>query len=146
MSPASLREKLAEAQSSLDDLPFLIWQLLHSAELITNGERTHGAYAVPWGTLSWSRDVANKVAERLEDIVGPVCRECRGRGVIDNPEARYEMDYVEGRATGIYSTNDAEEIECPRCDGIGLEPPPEPEPKTSVPGTFNVERDDDLPF
>lgn len=138
----STRDELTKILAELDDLPFLIWSLYHSADLISEGERKHGAYAVPWGTLSWSRDTAQRVGERLEQIAGEVCHQCRGQGCVDNPEARYDMD----NDTGMWGTNDPEEIECPRCDGKGLEPPPPPEPKTKIEGTFCVEIDNDLPF
>lgn len=67
-----------------------------------------------------------------------VCRECEGRTYVPNPEARYEMD----RDTGNYETNDPEEIECPRCNGVGYEPP---ERKIHTPYVAPI-RDDGEPF
>lgn len=37
--------------------------------------------------------------------------------------ARYSEEYADGRRTGVYSTNDPEEISCPRCGGVGFCPP-----------------------
>lgn len=67
-----------------------------------------------------------------------LCRECEGRTYVPNPEARYEMD----RDTGNYETNDPEEIECPRCNGVGYEPPERQRPTPHV----APEREDGMPF
>ncbi len=109
--PALDREKLA----------LLHYDLCHIHELIGEGIRKHGSYSVPWGVLSWTQHAADRGAEMLSEMVGPFCRRCDGRGVVANPDARYEMD----RDTGNYETNDAEEIECPECDG-GYPFPPSP--------------------
>lgn len=97
-----------------------IHELLSKA--ISDQGQFHGQYVLPWSVISWSRDAAGRGSETIDDIVGPVCQNCTGRGIVDNPDARYEMD----RDTGNYETNDAEEIDCPSCYGTGLAPTPTP--------------------
>ena len=70
------------------------------------------------------------------------CPDCRGLGWVQNPEARYTMDYVEHMPTGIYSTTDPEEIDCPTCKGVGFVAPAKPEP----PRLPQIEREDGMPF
>lgn len=68
-----------------------------------------------------------------------LCRECEGRTYVQNPDARYERD----NDTGNYETNDPEEIECPRCNGVGYEKPERPIQPTSF---VAFELDDETPF
>lgn len=84
---------------------------------------------------------ASLLAE-LQDHRDRICRECEGRGIIPNPDARWNEDYCDGRRTGQYSTNDPEEIDCPRCNGVGYEPPF----RAPVERLPQVERDDGEPF
>jgi hypothetical protein len=112
----------------LDEIEALRKALVsHAHDLIEHSEALSKAidkapvnrlYALPWNEISWGRDMANRAVETIEGLVGELCLECRGRGIIRNPDARYEMD----NDTGAYETNDEEEVECPRCDGSGLEP------------------------
>ena len=67
-----------------------------------------------------------------------LCRECEGRTYVPNPDARYSRD----NDTGNYETNDPEEVECPRCDGVGYEKPARP----AIPAFVAAPLDDDLPF
>lgn len=71
------------------------------------------------------------------------CGTCNGDGWVPNPDARYEMDYVEHMPTGYSSTNDPEEIECPDCHGVGFLKPRPPAPPVQ---SFSVDLDEDLPF
>src|SRR4051812_426932 len=56
----------------------------------------------------------------LEKLSNRMCPDCEGNGFVRNPHARYSEEYADGRATGVHSTNDPEEICCPRCDGVGF--------------------------
>lgn len=74
------------------------------------------------------------------------CPTCDGKGWVENPDARWSMEYVEGIPTGIYGTNDPEEIDCPQCAGAGFintrpRPPVEPA-SANAPAPL----DDDMPF
>lgn len=80
--------------------------------------------------------------EELQQHRELVCRECEGRGVVPNREANWNEDYCDGRRTGQYSTNDPEEVDCPRCNGVGYEPPCR-KPVERLP---QVERNDGEPF
>lgn len=119
----------AEAQSRL---ALLAHDLRVHSEAIRKGIDQHGSYNVPWGVLSWGKDMSANGAEAIEEIIGTVCRQCDGRGIIDNPEAIYTQD----RDTGYMETNDPEEIDCPHCDGTGLEPPKAAEPPVADEPTF----------
>lgn len=78
----------------------------------------------------------------LRVAMSRVCPTCRSAGWVQNPDARYEMDYVDGYlATGVYSTVDPEEIDCPTCKGVGFVKPRKPAPVYQ-----QVERDDGMPF
>lgn len=71
------------------------------------------------------------------------CGSCTGYGWVPNPDAEYSMDYVDHMPTGVYSTNDEEEVECPECRGVGfLKPRPPAPPVQFVP----VNLDEELPF
>lgn len=80
--------------------------------------------------------------EELQKHRDRLCRECEGRTVVSNPDANWTEDYCDGRRTGQYSTNDPEEVECPRCNGVGYEPPY----RAPVERLPQVERADGEPF
>jgi DnaJ-class molecular chaperone len=63
------------------------------------------------------------IMEELQAHRDRICRECEGRTYIPNRAANYTADTCDGRYTGQYSTNDPEEVECPRCNGVGYEAP-----------------------
>jgi len=67
--------------------------------------------------------------DALERLSARVCRDCEGCGFVPNPHAAYSEDYAAGRATGVYSTNDPEEIDCPTCGGVGFAAPKRITPK-----------------
>ncbi len=119
-------------------LAFLAHNLRHSAELIDSGAKEHGSYSVPWNVLSWSRDTAERGADTLAKLIGPVCETCDGVGFIDNPDARYSMEYVEHLPTGVYSTIDPEEIDCPDCGGACF-----PQPTAGGDGCYCTHHPDD---
>lgn len=100
-------------------------------------------------TFSGHNERAEKDAEHasiireLQHCRSRYCPDCRGLGWVQNPDARYEMDYVDGHlATGVYSTIDPEEIDCPTCKGVGFVAPPKPLPTPYLP----PEREDGMPF
>lgn len=70
------------------------------------------------------------------------CPTCEGKGWVENPDARWSMD----NQTGVYGTNDPEEIDCPQCMGVGFvntrPRPPVERASASAPAPLN----DDLPF
>lgn len=92
-------------------------------------------------TFSGKNERAEKDAEHvslikeLQHCRSRYCPDCQGLGFIPNPDARYEMEYVEHLPTGVYSTIDPEEVDCPRCEGVGfvvpLLPPVRLQPKTT---------------
>lgn len=83
------------------------------------------------------------IIRELQHCRSRYCPECEGVGWIRNPDARYEMEYVDGHlATGVYSTIDPEEIDCPRCNGVGFVKPRRFEPAPLA----QLERDDGMPF
>lgn len=84
---------------------------------------------------------ADLLAE-LQEHRERVCRECEGRTFVPNRAANWTEDYCDGRRTGQYSTNDPEEVECPRCNGVGYEAPYR-KPVERLP---QVERHDGEPF
>lgn len=115
---AKAEERLARLHHDLCEIQELL------SKAINDQGQFHGEYKLPWSVISWTRDAAGIGSETIDDIVGPVCNACRGRGIVDNPEARYERD----NDTGNYETNDPEEIDCPLCDGTGLHAPEPPTP------------------
>lgn len=64
-----------------------------------------------------------EMRDALEHLSDLMCRDCEGNGFVRNPHARYSEEYAHGRRTGQYSTNDPEEISCPRCGGVGFVAP-----------------------
>lgn len=82
--------------------------------LVDKGERRFNG-----DRISMDRENLSIVKE-LQFFRSLRCPECEGLGFIENPDARYEMEYVEHLPTGIYSTLDEEEIDCPRCGGSGF--------------------------
>jgi hypothetical protein len=75
--------------------------------------------------------------EELQRHRERICRECEGSTFIRNPSARYYRD-----SDGCEGTNDPEEIDCPRCNGIGYEPPERPTKEPSLHPIY----DDEEPF
>ena len=117
----------------------LAGHLRQNAREVEAGHKRLGSYSVPWNRLSWTMQMNRLGAETLERIIGETCRCCEGLGIIRNPDATYYEETCDGWYTGQYSTNDAEEIDCPDCDGTGFATP-EPAPFSGV------VLDDDLPF
>jgi hypothetical protein len=71
----------------------------------------------------WMKDAHDELSEFFDRL----CQDCEGRGVVDNPDARWhETAGAPGYHTGVYETNDPEEVECPVCNGVGFMPPPRP--------------------
>lgn len=73
-----------------------------------------------------------------------VCSTCEGRGWVDNPDARYDEDRgPHGESTGVYSTVDPEDIDCPDCGGVGYRKPQ----RSGPPPAFTpIPLDDETPF
>lgn len=85
---------------------------------------SHSALASAFSTNRRKSDAEHAVLlAELQRHRDRLCRECEGRTYIPNPSARYERDH-----DGCEYTIDEEEIECPRCDGVGYEPPERPKP------------------
>lgn len=92
--------------------------------------------------VSRNRDIRDAIALRdaenlsiiteLQHCRSRYCPKCGGFGWVENPDARYTMDYVEHIPTGVYSTIDEEEIDCPECNGVGFIRP--------IPNRYTVNR------
>lgn len=59
--------------------------------------------------------------DALERLGDRVCDLCQGNGFVENPDARWsEVSGAPGYHTGLYETQDPEEIDCPDCLGVGF--------------------------
>lgn len=78
--------------------------------------------------------------ERLSDLI---CDLCQGDGFIRNPDARYyETPGAPGYHTGLFETQDHEEIDCPDCGGVGFKR----RSYRAVEAAFPQIKDEELPF
>lgn len=73
-----------------------------------------------------------ELREAYEHLALHVCRECEGRTYVANPDARWERD-----GDGVDYCMDDEDMECPRCNGVGYEAPQRPKPEPHQPTVFD---------